>query len=435
MRLDMKKIFSLLLALSFSFQLFSQWQLKIELNADNDLADLSNYIGTDSFASDAHDDLDIQELTPFPPYVSLYFPHNDWGNWSGDYTKDIRDIELESKTWDGEIYTTETGNHNYILDWYSISDTIPDYYNLDIIINGDSINMISQSQYSFATSAQLNQFAIILSLKEGFPQVVNSLDSLHFSDNYEQIIQLDSIFTVESGYSLDYSFTTNPHLNQSIQESAYSISPIYNWHGTTTAELTAFNSIGSVSEQFVVTRDSTNSPPIIIDTVEEISIPENQSDSLDNVEQYFEDPDLDSLSFSAESSEHIAVSLQAGSLYLIPAAAWFGEETVSLGANDGFNTTTFLNIPVNVTPTKPQPISDLEILVTDSNIHLSWSPITNDINDNPISDLIYKIYGRNQVSDSLNYIDQTTNNFYQMTLNSYNSNHFFLIKVINGGND
>ena len=61
-----------------------------------------NYIGTAEDAKVGKDRYDLYEPPPVGEYVSLYFPHKDWGKYADNYTTDIRpklgDFDFEVKT-------------------------------------------------------------------------------------------------------------------------------------------------------------------------------------------------------------------------------------------------------------------------------------------------------------------------------------------------
>ncbi|MEZ5583100.1 MAG: hypothetical protein R3F37_10370 [Candidatus Competibacteraceae bacterium] len=56
---------------------------------------------------DDYDTHDLEELPPtFSPYLTLVFPHDDWGDRSDDYTTDYRAFALDPEAvtdWEFEI--------------------------------------------------------------------------------------------------------------------------------------------------------------------------------------------------------------------------------------------------------------------------------------------------------------------------------------------
>jgi len=48
-----------------------------------DLKDTCNFIGLSGSAEDGYDREDVEEAPPISPYISLYFPHEDWGKNNG----------------------------------------------------------------------------------------------------------------------------------------------------------------------------------------------------------------------------------------------------------------------------------------------------------------------------------------------------------------
>lgn len=65
------------------------WGLKLSAQSKGCI-DADNYIGFSPGASNGCDFNDLSEPPPVENYVSLYFPHSDWGRYSGRYRTDYR---------------------------------------------------------------------------------------------------------------------------------------------------------------------------------------------------------------------------------------------------------------------------------------------------------------------------------------------------------
>ncbi|MCW8925178.1 MAG: FG-GAP repeat protein, partial [Xanthomonadales bacterium] len=67
-----------------------EWYLRlIAISEDENLLDRNNVLGQLQESVNTHDRHDLVELNPFaPPYLSLVFPHQDWGDNAGNYTSD-----------------------------------------------------------------------------------------------------------------------------------------------------------------------------------------------------------------------------------------------------------------------------------------------------------------------------------------------------------
>lgn len=68
------------------------WYLRLSLSsADGQMQDSSNALGQLAGASLGADSADLKELAPFGErYLSLVFPHPEWGERAGDYATDQR---------------------------------------------------------------------------------------------------------------------------------------------------------------------------------------------------------------------------------------------------------------------------------------------------------------------------------------------------------
>ncbi|MCH7954230.1 MAG: choice-of-anchor D domain-containing protein [Candidatus Marinimicrobia bacterium] len=80
------------------------WFVNISLTTEI-YGDQFNQIGAVENAEDGYDSYDSHELPRMGDYVNLYFPHEDWGENSANYTTDMRNAQQQGYTWDFEVKT------------------------------------------------------------------------------------------------------------------------------------------------------------------------------------------------------------------------------------------------------------------------------------------------------------------------------------------
>ncbi len=148
-------IFLVFILISSQFLSADNWEIQLILE-NNGTIDNSNWFGVDEDASNGYDLEDIPEL-PFMD-CSLYFPHNDWGVYSDNYTKDIRNDTIEHKAWDIEIMWDNPAPV-FHLSWQDVdfgdSLSVPAYYQILLHHNGNEINMRDTLQYSFTSNLNM----------------------------------------------------------------------------------------------------------------------------------------------------------------------------------------------------------------------------------------------------------------------------------------
>ncbi|MCP4660926.1 MAG: hypothetical protein GY856_36455, partial [bacterium] len=83
-----------------------------------DLRDAGNVLGWYPESVDGYDRHDLREMPPFGDrYLSVIFPHDDWGKHAGDYASDLRAWQGSRQTeWRFDVMTSEVG-HEVTLRW------------------------------------------------------------------------------------------------------------------------------------------------------------------------------------------------------------------------------------------------------------------------------------------------------------------------------
>jgi len=145
------------------------------------LKDNYNFLGFYQTAKDGYDRLDVEEAPPISPYISLFFPHPEWGKNKGDYTQDIR-ARIPQATrwiWDFQVKTDQI-NREIVLEWENTL-AFPEELHLYLTDSFSNVlaNMREKSSYSLISSSGLESFKIIVS-SETLPLP----EELHLSEIY-----------------------------------------------------------------------------------------------------------------------------------------------------------------------------------------------------------------------------------------------------------
>ena len=355
------------------------------------------YLGESKGAADGFDTYDFP-LGPPPnnlPYVRAYFPHNDWGStFNGNYIKDIRSINPAAKTWNFTFSITGTPlSNNYRLSW-NITGLFPACYQPRLVFNSQNINMLTQSSYLY--TGWVTSGSIQMQYNNAMPYQVLTLPELLFSDNLTKGLNLNRYFKVGSG-TLNFNCLPNANLVQNLvtlQDSVWlNIYPVAGFTGTTVAEFTVSGTGGTLNMQISVIRDTTNSPPVYLDTIQPLPIIQNQQGIFSWAGKVL-DPDLDALIINFSGGENISIepdeTLQQAAV--IPAAGFKGETVFQFSLADENHSPVIYEIPVNVLPAVPGSPQNLVLqLLPENSLLLSWQTVNTDTSGLPVNGLKYKV--------------------------------------------
>ena len=128
------------------------WSLRII--AQNQAAiDEDNFLGLSSEASQSWDEFDRPEPPVIGEFVSVYFPHSEWGELSENYCTDFRPEISESEIWEFEVMTNIRDVVHLSFEGF---DAVPNEYDvwlLDPILQ-TSQDLRRDDRYSVAASVE-----------------------------------------------------------------------------------------------------------------------------------------------------------------------------------------------------------------------------------------------------------------------------------------
>ena len=392
-------IFLLAIAICASINLYADWRIKLTITnqGSDDSISASVFLGESEGAADGLDTYDFP-LGPPPnnlPYIRAYFPHNDWGStFNGNYIKDIRSINPAAKTWNFTFSKSGTPlSNNYRLSW-NITGLFPACYQPRLVFKSENINMLTQSSYLY--TGWVTSGSIQMQYNNAMPYQVLTLQELLFSDNLTKGLNLNRYFKVGSG-TLNFNCHPNANLVQNLvtlQDSVWlNIYPVAGFTGTTVAEFTVSGTGGTLNMQISVIRDTTNSPPVYLDTIQPLPIIQNQQGIFSWAGKVL-DPDLDALIINFSGGENISIepdeTLQQAAV--IPAAGFKGETVFQFSLSDENHSPVIYEIPVNVLPAVPGSPQNLVLqLLPENSLLLSWQTVNTDTSGLPVNGLKYKV--------------------------------------------
>lgn len=398
-------------------------------------------IGENEYASDGYDLLDwVKNPAPSASnYIYAYVKQTTWGANNGYYFRDIRSSTAALKTWNAEIYRANPFSNSYTVSW-ELPSNLPPYYTIQLIRGSTTINMRNQNSYTFTASSTIT-FQIKVSPTSGVPFIAEQIPEQLFSNNLLRRIAIAPHFVILNS-PINYSLANNPLLVQSLvtinDTLFWQFRPQNAWIGTTYSSISATGSSGNVTMNISITRDSTNSPPYYIDSGDNLHILQNQSLTISLANRIFDD-DLDNVSVSIASTDFVDASYDpiGQSLLLSPVPGFKGACEVFLMLDDTINEPQAISLPLVVDPSQAKAVSQISLstLFPNQNLLLTWDPVTEDINDLPLTNLLYRIdiYAENPEyqSEAISPVETilVSDTFYE--LSAQTPKKFIIIKVIN----
>ncbi len=98
-----------------------EWWVRLQADSDEagGMSDKYNYLGWYRDSEDGKDRRDVKELPPFgSPYLTIVFPHHDWGDDNGEYASDMRKRKYwrEGEEWEFVVKSDQPGRE-VTLSW------------------------------------------------------------------------------------------------------------------------------------------------------------------------------------------------------------------------------------------------------------------------------------------------------------------------------
>ncbi len=149
----------------------------IRLTAESGaLRDVSNVFGQLADSAQGFDSHDLEELVPFgDAYLTVVFPHANWGNHAGDYGSDYHPLQDESAAdaWSFEVRSSDP-EAQVTLGWQGPSSRLLGSVLTDLR-TGERIAVAGEGSYTFAMNGSVRRFG----------WVVRAARQLIFADGFE----------------------------------------------------------------------------------------------------------------------------------------------------------------------------------------------------------------------------------------------------------
>lgn len=122
------------------------WKLQLVAKA-GDAVDSKGLLGVSSRASDGFDStFDVERPPSVKDYVSVSFPHRDWGKNNGNYFSDVRRSSGGTQVWEFNV-STDKRNSDVVVKWPTIS-AVPKGYSLKLVdVDGSVTKYMRTTSY------------------------------------------------------------------------------------------------------------------------------------------------------------------------------------------------------------------------------------------------------------------------------------------------
>ncbi len=298
------------------------------------------------------------------------------------------------KDTDGDILTfSVSGNSNLNVD---IVDSLVSIMPFDDFTGSEIITFSASDSLLELNS---NQITITVNNVNDAPFLIRSLEDQAWDEDTGLTLDLTNYFDDIDSNILTYSVNGNTNINIDFNDNLATFTPNQDFFGSETVTITASDSLLNVaSNQFILTVNNVNDPPKLKSNLPDLTWNEDEQLSV-TLDDYFEDPDNDQLTFAYKDNQYITADIQNSQLQLSSPENWYGSDTITITASDS-QLSAEKQVNVNVISVNDNPIITyvqiFDILNNEALEFYEGEPYmflagAGDI-DNPDSDLAYEWY-------------------------------------------
>lgn len=139
----------------------------IQISAESNIAtDHNNFIGVNRAASAGWDIYDQAEPPVIGDYVSVSFPHDDWGKIHRRYKTDIRPIPSYGEEWQFDVLT---GSPQTVTLTFDGVQDIPSNFDVQLIdeVNKTILDLRDYTSYTVRTAGNAESYPLTINIGEG----------------------------------------------------------------------------------------------------------------------------------------------------------------------------------------------------------------------------------------------------------------------------
>jgi hypothetical protein len=131
----------------------SAWYIGLDVIGPNHLHDRANMLGQLPDSQNTYDLHDLRELAPFgAPYLTLVFPHADWGSQAGSYATDFHAPSALADSWSFDVIS-DLPNREITLKWVGDAASLARSQLVDVTAN-KTISVAANKSYTVTMTGQ-----------------------------------------------------------------------------------------------------------------------------------------------------------------------------------------------------------------------------------------------------------------------------------------
>lgn len=191
------------------------------------------------------------------------------------------------------------------------------------------------------------------------PVIADTIPHQRLNEDDTLVLDVTDNFTDPDGDTLTYTAESDDTSTVSVSVDGAEVTIVGVAVGSAFVSVTATDPDGlSVTQAFDVTVQESNEPPVPVDSIPHVSFFVKET-FIVTVSQYFEDPDGDTLTYAAESSDTDVVTASISNDTLTLGAVTQGTVTITVTATDPGGLSATQNTEATVVNRAPEPVGEI----------------------------------------------------------------------------